>query len=174
MEEMSLKFSCDDITLDVAILLQRFKIDNPWITEKWQAIGVIPTKKNTGKTNEITLISNINNEPIYRHDGFILELVHDELDSYYQNLVSANANIFIVCREEDDDRPKPFLVTLSYDEAAIYMETDETIYTVAIDIQIYQTIERFVLENYKPEKRKKRKLVKGTAGKHYQKMSIYE
>jgi hypothetical protein len=35
-----------DITLDVAILLQRFKIDNPWITEKWQAIGVIPTKKN--------------------------------------------------------------------------------------------------------------------------------
>jgi ribosome-associated protein YbcJ (S4-like RNA binding protein) len=32
---------------------------------------------------------------------------------------------------------------------------------VAIDIQIYQTIERFVLENYKPEKRKKRKLVKG-------------
>jgi hypothetical protein len=54
------------------------------------------------------------------------------------------------------------------------METDETIYTVAIDIQIYQTIERFVLENYKPEKRKKRKLVKGTAGKHYQKMSIYE
>ncbi|CAB9540277.1 hypothetical protein BROOK1789B_1158 [Bathymodiolus brooksi thiotrophic gill symbiont] len=174
MEGVFLKSGSNNITLHVAVLLQRFKIDNPWITEKWQAIGVIPTKENVEQTNEITLISNINNEPIYQYDGFILELVRDELDSYYQNLVSDNASIFVVCREDDDNRPNPFLVTLSYDEAAIYMETDETVYAMAIDIQIYQTIERFVLENYKPKKRKKRKLVKGTAGEHYQKMSVYE
>lgn len=174
MKEMFLKSASNDTILYVAVLLQRFKIDNPWIAEKWQAIGVIPTKKNTAQTKDITLISNINDQPVYQHNGFVLELVNDELDSYYQNLASDNASIFVVCREDNDNRPNPFLTTLSYDEAAIYMETDETVYAVAIDMQIYQTVERFVLENYKPEKRKKRKLVKGTAGEHYQKMSVYE
>lgn len=174
MVEIFLKSGSNNIVLPVSILLQRLKIDNPWIEEKWQAIGVIPAKNNTTQTSEIILISNINNEPIYQYNGFILELVHDELDSYYQNIASNHASIFVVCHENDDNSPNPFLVTLSYDEAAIYMETDETVYAVAIDVQIYQIIERFVLENYKPERRKKRKLVKGTAGEHYQKMGVYE
>lgn len=166
--------NCKEITIPVVVFLQCIKIkDNIWIDQKWQAVGVVPSKKELEETHQPILVSNINDEPIYQYNDFILKLVNDELDSYYQNIRSNNASVFIICRYDDNQNPVPFLITLSYDEAAIYMETDEIIYTVAIDIQIYQILERFVLENYTPEKRKKRKLVKGTAGNHYKQASEY-
>ncbi len=159
----------------VDVLLQKIKVkNNIWINEKWQALGVIPNKENKNSSNLSTLISNINNEPVYQYRRFILEFVYDELDSYYQNISSNNASIFIICRYDDKNTPIPFLVTLSYDEAAIYMETDEIVYASAIDIEIYQKIEKFVLKYYQPKKRKKRKLIKGSAGEHYKKLSTYE
>lgn len=176
MNNLNINSKCKKITMPVVVLLQRIKVkDNTWIDEKWQAIGVIPSKENIKVTrSEVALISNIGNEPVYQYGGFTLELVCDELNSYYQNISSNNASMFIICHQDDDNSPTPFLVTLSYDEAAIYMETDEVVYSIAIDIGIYQIMEEFVLKNYQPEKRKKRRLVKGSAGDHYKQASVYE
>lgn len=160
--------------IPVVVLLQQVAVkNNAWIDHKWQAVGVLPTKNTTEKTPGEVLVSNINSEPIYQYNGLAIEFDTHELDSYYQNLIGKGAAIFIICNATDD-RPKPFLITLSYDEAAIYMETDEIVFTATINAEIYQAIEEFVLENYHPEKRKKRKLKGGTAGSHYQKASVYE
>lgn len=156
------------LSIPVAVLLECTKVEaNVWIDDKWQAVGVIPTVRNsTPKKTKLT--NNPDGRDVYRYDGFVLEFERDELDSYYQNLVADKASVFVICRPDEDGYPQPFLATLSYDEAAIYMETDEIVYTVGIHIEIYKKIENFVLKHYQPAPRKKRKLVKGSAGKHYQ------
>ena len=49
------------------------------------------------------------------------------------------------------------VVTLSYDEMASYVEVDEPVFDIPIPSDIYHWVESYVLENYRPEERKKRR-----------------
>jgi hypothetical protein len=54
--------------------------------------------------------------------------------------------------------PRPFLVSLSFDEANAYLETDDVdVFPVAMPPELYRWIEAFVLAHYVPEPRRKRK-----------------
>jgi hypothetical protein len=52
---------------------------------------------------------------------------------------------------------RPFQVTLSYDEAASYMEVDEPVFSLPMPPEVYRWLEGYVLEHYVPERKKKRK-----------------
>jgi len=80
----------------------------------------------------------------------------NECESYYCNLISDRPAVYLVCREEDD-RPEPFLATLSYDEASSYIEGGDSAHPVAMPPEVYRWLERYVLEHYVPEKKLKRK-----------------
>ena len=58
----------------------------------------------------------------------------------------------------DDGRPQPFLVSMSFDEAHAYLEGDDEIYAVDVPPELYRWTEAYVIANYFPEKKKKRKL----------------
>ena len=85
-----------------------------------------------------------------------MSLHKDDSESYYFNLMGEKPSVFVVCRLEHG-RLRPFLVTLSYDEAASYMEVDESVSAVAMPPEIYRWCEAFVLTHYVPEKKRKRK-----------------
>ena len=89
--------------------------------------------------------------------GFSVELFKDDAESYYFNIINEVPRIFVVCTLADADRLEPLIVTLSCDEAASYMESDEVVESVAMPAELYRWVEQFVLEHYVPEKRKKRK-----------------
>ena len=59
--------------------------------------------------------------------------------------------------EDYDDPPDPFIVTLSFDEAHAYLEGEDDIFDVDVPPELYRWVEAFVLVNYAPEKRVKRK-----------------
>ena len=51
----------------------------------------------------------------------------------------------------------PSLVTADQDEAMSHQEGDDQVFSTAMPAEIYGQLERFVVENYKPEMKKKRK-----------------
>jgi len=58
----------------------------------------------------------------------------------------------------DDAEPpqaRPVVVTLSYNEAARMMDGGEQVDTVAIPVSLLGWLSQFVVDNYKPEPKKK-------------------
>ena len=89
--------------------------------------------------------------------GLVLSFFKDGGESYWHTLVGEQQEIFVVCQEDEEDGLCPILVTADYDEAMAYQEADDTIFSSPMPPLVYQTLERFVLENYAPEQKKRRK-----------------
>jgi len=130
---------------------------SPWVDYVWSAIGV--TVGDTQDQSDNTAVTHIENDvQLHIYPGYQVKLYIDECDSYYRNLMSPTPRCFIVAREDGgDDGPKPFIVSLSFDEAHAYLEGDDTVYAVDIPPELYRWMEAFVITHYCPEERKKRK-----------------
>ena len=89
--------------------------------------------------------------------GFRLAFFRDGGESYWHTLVGEQQQLFVVCQDDENEEFTPILVTADYDEAMAYQEADDTIFSAPMPAKIYQVIERFVLENYAPAAKKKRK-----------------
>ncbi len=132
--------------------------DNRWQDGRWAVTGVVAAGPSAD-------INRVHGAPIHTGQdrrqvlwsGLSVDLFKDDAESYYFNIVSETPRIFVICSREEDGSLKPLIVTLSYDEASSYMESDEAVESVAIPIELYRFVERFVLEHYVPEKKKKRK-----------------
>ncbi len=131
--------------------------DSRWESGHWQVTGIVASAAGNRETiSSKQLHENAGGKHLL-HTGLDVRLYKDDAESYYFNLVSDNPSVFIICSQEDDEPIQPFIATLSYGEATSYMETDEIVETVPMPPEIYRWAERYVLEHYVPEKRKKRK-----------------
>ena len=63
----------------------------------------------------------------------------------------------MVCQDDENGEFTPILVTADYDEAMAYQEADDTILSAPMPEKVYLALERFVLENYSPVQKKRRK-----------------
>ena len=154
---MKTHFSEGPNSQPVSVVMQRTAVpDNRWIQARWSALGITAAKQPSETVQEIP-IGGDEKEARYMWSGLSLHLFKDQAESYYHNLVMESPRLFLVCRYTDEQRPEPFLVTASCDEANAYVETDEVAYSVPLSVEFYQWIEGFVLEHYIPEKRYKRK-----------------
>lgn len=90
--------------------------------------------------------------------GFKLVLYRDACERYWHALIGDKPLVYVVMQEDEaDGSVEPALVTLDYDEALAYSETDATVLSAPIPGDLYQLMERFVLQNYQPAEFKKRK-----------------
>ncbi len=89
--------------------------------------------------------------------GFTLEFYRDGGQSYWHTLIGEQQEIFVVCQDDEDGQFAPILVTADYDEAMAYQEADDTILSTPMPQKIYLALERFILENYTPAEKKRRK-----------------
>jgi hypothetical protein len=94
----------------------------------------------------------------YLWTGLSVELFRDEAESYYHNLMVGTPGCYVVTRPRPDGMPEPVLVTLSFDAGQAYQEAGETVYAVPLPPELYRATESFVIANYVPEKKRKRKL----------------
>jgi hypothetical protein len=133
--------------------------DHLWETEQWTALAVVVGERwnEIGNDSEVIFRDELNEQTLF--PGFSIRLHKDECESYYYNLLSEEPHIYVVCRtDETDNSLFPLLVSASYDEAAAYHETDDEVFTLPMPPELYPWLEGYVLENYVPEKKKKRKL----------------
>lgn len=147
----------------VSVLMHFKKSQNSmWSSGQWEVIGLVAGEvgeKLTGNTgsNQVNKRDIGNGQILW--SGLNVQLHKDDAESYYHNLMCDKPKAFIICKsdEVEGDQCQPFLVTLSYDEAASYMEVDELVLSVDIPAELYRWVEQFVLEHYVPEKKRKRK-----------------
>ncbi len=94
----------------------------------------------------------------YLWSGFRVTLYRDACERYWHALIGDKPLVYVVCREDEaDGGDEPALVTIDYDEAIAHGETDAKVLSTDIPAELYQLMETFVLDNYKPTEFKKRK-----------------
>jgi hypothetical protein len=142
----------------VAVMVEFQPIhDNRWVDGRWVVAGVVAGEQLAADGIQCRRIHTSETGQQYLWSGFSVELHKDDAESYYHNLMSDHPGAFVICNEETGEPLRPAIVTLSYGEATSYMETDVRVERVAMPAELYRCMERFVLDNYAPEKTKKRK-----------------
>ena len=139
----------------VSIIMEQRPASSPWADNYWSAVGLIVGAANS---EEPQLINEQGSTKQFLLPGYQVKLYVDECESYYHNMMSPKPSCYIIAHQHDDQPPKPFLVSMSFDEAHAYLEGDELVYSVEIPAELYRWTESFELENYFPEKKRKRKL----------------
>ena len=157
----------------VSIVMQHRVIENNvWIADQWEVEAVVAGgNENPGDIPERTISRMGEGEEKYIWENYQITLFPDEAESYYFNIISDTPFVFVVCRDEEEDGELiPFKVSVNYDEASSFLELEEQVFQVPMPAEIYRWVEAFVVNNYVPVKRKKRKLEnwKGTDTKSKQ------
>ncbi len=142
----------------VAVLVEYQVVhDNRWIDGRWIVTGVVAGEQFAEAGMHCKLVHSGEAGKQYLYTGLSIELHKDDAESFYCNLMSDNPSVFVICDEEQDEPLQPSIVTLSYAEATTYMETDQRVERVEMPAELYRWLEQYVLANYVPEKKKKRK-----------------
>jgi hypothetical protein len=131
--------------LSVAVVIERRELANRWQTQKWEAIGVVP---DPGGTSPRLLIED-GAQAQWLHGGFELELHRDEAENYYLNLSAEQPCVFVIWRMEEA-MAVPKFVTVSYGEAARFMDAEEQVDTVPMPRDMCDWLGEFVNLHYKP------------------------
>jgi hypothetical protein len=144
----------------VAVLMQRSPAqDNTWIDYVWEAVGVTVGSHTPHAAENPMLVHEEADVSQFLYSDLKVSLFLDQCESYYHNMMSPKPGCYVVTnKEEGEETPVPFLVTMSFDEAHAYLEGDSEIFALDIPPELYRWIEDYVIANYVAVKRKKRKL----------------
>jgi hypothetical protein len=141
-------------TFSVCVVLERIAIDNRWQSEKWQLAGVLPDDRSRREPQIL-----IEREGLLQkiHPGYSLVIYPDEGEGYYLNVTAPEPRVFVTWRmTEDESEAVPHMLTLSYNEAARWMDAQEKVDSVAIPEDIYAELVEWVQANYQPPGKKPR------------------
>lgn len=143
----------------VAVIMEcRPPGEGPWASEEWQLVGVVAGSAGAAGSERRTIMRADAGTTQILWRGFTLTLYADDGESYYQNLQGEQPSVFVVCRQEEDETEAvPLLATVSYDEASSYLEVDDLVFAVPMPPEVYVWLERYVVTNYVPMEKKKRK-----------------
>ena len=141
----------------VSVILERRAATSPWVEFVWSATGI--TVGGHADAAEPHLVREDQDRALYLVGGLDVVLHVDECESYYYNLVSDTPRAYVLAHSAGDGaQPEAFHVSMSFDEAHAYLEGDDEVYAVDVPAELYKWTEAYVIANYFPEKKKKRKL----------------
>lgn len=132
--------------IPIAVIMERRALANRWQAQTWEAIGIVPDPGDAA-TPRALLQDDARSQ--WLHGGFELGLHRDETENYYLNLSAAQPCVFIVWRMEDETAVPKF-VTVSYGEAARFMDANEQVDTVPMPRDMCDWLGEFVNDNYRP------------------------
>lgn len=141
----------------IAAILERRPSTSRWIDHSWTVSGIAVGRH--ADTAEARPIRRSGAVDFFLVGGLDLSLYTDECESYYYNLVSETPRAYVVAHVDGTDGPpEPFRVSMSFDEAHAYLEGEDEIFAVDVPPEVYRWTEAFVVANYFPERKRKRKL----------------
>src|SRR5215470_887437 len=141
----------------VAVTMQRIPLANRWSDERWEAVAVEVAEESTAAPQRI---DDGAAGTRWRCPGHFVELHPVEIEGYYLNASATEPKVFVLWRmAEPEDaaepRARPVIVTLSYGEAARFLDAGEQVDAVPIAPLLLAALSSFVEANYRPEPRKK-------------------
>ena len=153
----------DSLRIPVSVVLERrIARVGPWSQVQWEAVAVVAGEEVVSERGKATLVHEDDECRRYLWPGLVIELFPDGCEGYWYNLLSERPSLFVVCFEGDEDEEGevelvPVIVTANQDETNAHLECDDPVYSVSMPEKIVEWVERYVVEHYQPEIRKKRK-----------------
>lgn len=146
----------NSLHIPVAVLLEKKLVQGKgWSVPQWNVVGVLGGEHSAGDVSEPVLVREEDNR--YLWGGYRLNLYKDCCESYHHNLTGELPSLFVLCAETEGGGIQPLIVTADGLEASASTEGDDRVFRAPIPPDIYLRIEKFVIENYVPRERKKRK-----------------
>ena len=140
-------------TQRIAVILRRETVEGRWESHRWDLEAVVPDIAGETRTtvrDDRTLLR--------VHPGLELVLFRDEADGYYLNAASEAPSVFVSLRiDESSGEPYPFLATLSYNEAARWMDSSERVERAPAWPELAAWLAQWVEANYRPEPKKRQR-----------------
>ena len=132
-----------------------------WVEQQWEAVAVVAGEEVGPADSKSTLVHEDDASRRFVWSGLKVTLYRDACESYWYNLMSGRPYLYVICEmiegDDGDERLTPFMVTADQQEATGHMETDDRVYSVPMPEKVHRWAERFVLENYVPAQKKKRR-----------------
>ena len=147
--------------LDVAVVMRRVPTSSPWQPWRWELAEVLPADASFG--SEPRLLVDRPEEQRWLHPGLRVELFRDEGEGYYLNTTTPAPAWFVLWRMEEtatvapEPIPRPHIVTLSYNEAARWLDAQETVEQVPAPPEVIAWMQAFAAEHYVPEPKKRKR-----------------
>lgn len=136
-----------------AVIMQRRVVQSRWQSEAWEPVGVLADYEGKGEPRVILEQEGLTQ---WLYLGFRIELRRDEADGYYMNMTTDEPSVFVLWRMEEG-RAAPQFVTVSYAEAARWMDAGESVDRVPMPAELRPWVSGYVERNYRPEPKKKRR-----------------
>lgn len=138
--------------------MERRLTSNRWVPIKWEALAVLPDEGDEPVVGRVVFSDEQATHYIY--SGFSLELHRDEAENYFLNIGGTDPKVFVMWRLEDDVA-KPYEVSVSFGEAARWMDSGESVDGVAMPPDIARWVSDYVVRHYVPDvKKPKKRMVK--------------
>ena len=137
----------------IAVILRRETVEGRWESHRWDLHAVVP---DVGGETRSTAEGARTLQRLF--PGFELVLYRDEAEGYYLNASSGAPSVFVSLRiDEATGDPYPFLATLSYNEAARWMDSNERVERAAAWPDLAAWMAQWVEANYRPEPKKRQR-----------------
>lgn len=147
--------------IPVSVMLERRLVGSGrWTAPQWELVEVIAGAGLESKCRQRTLVADVDGVQRFLWRGLDIELFKDGAEGYWYNLLSDIPYLFVVCMTDEDDDAReiePVLVTVNQDEAMAHMESDDLVLSAPMPPEICDRVERFVVANYEPKVKSKRK-----------------
>ena len=147
--------------VEVAVVMRREHIDNPWQSWRWSLADVVPHEADFG--NVPRLLSKDAHEEFWLHPSFWVELHLGDAEGYYLNATTERPCFWVVWRMEEEaqlaDEPVavPQTVTLSYHDAGRWLDAQETVEQLPAPTQIVNWLRAFVDQHHTPEPKRRQR-----------------
>ncbi|HUL95358.1 MAG TPA: DUF3305 domain-containing protein [Usitatibacter sp.] len=142
----------DNPTRKVAVILSRERVESRWESHRWQLVGVVPDPGGAARTLVET------GGTLQRlHPGFDLTLYRAEAEGYYLNASSEAPSVFVSIRYDEAGDAYPFQCTMSYNEAARWMDGAERVERALAWPELAGWLATWVEANYRPEPKKRQR-----------------
>ncbi len=132
--------------------MEKSPVASRWVSEKWEARGVVPDSSAPGTPARIIVEQGGLTQILF--PGHEIRLHRDEAEGYYLNITSPQPKVFVLWRMGDDAIAQPEMLSVSYHEGARWMDTDERVDGVALPPEFVPWMAEFAAEHYRPEPRK--------------------
>lgn len=137
----------------IAAVLERVPVESRWESHRWSLLGVVPDVGGEPRT----LIDDARQlQRLY--PGLELTLYPEEAEGYFLNVSTEDPSVFISLRtDEATGEPYAAQATLSYNEAARWMDGGEKVERVPAFNDLIVWMGEWVEANYRPEPKKRQR-----------------
>lgn len=137
----------------MGVVMERRALADRWQSVQWSPIDVDPEAGESGPPEMLYQDASCER---WLFPGFEVRLYADEAEGYFLNCTTSRPVVFVAWRVEDE-AVVPWAATVSYNEAARMLDSNENVEGVPMPGELFQVVSEFVTQHYKPGPKKRSK-----------------